>query len=157
VAGWLNRRPGVCIARCCLRQKSKLARAGRSTGPGRLGGAGYRTRAAAGIGSACGPGAGPTPDLRESARDAPRMRKYRRAARLGCNGAQWPPGVRQQQPQALLEDTGLQSRPTPGGSTETPTTTVISDHTDAHVCANGPISHLFSRSIPASSKLQLRT
>ena len=33
---------------------------------------------------------------RKSARDVPRMRKYRRAARLGCNGAQWSPGVRQQ-------------------------------------------------------------
>jgi hypothetical protein len=41
----------------------------------------YRIRAAAGIGSACGPGASPTPDLRGSARDAPRTRKYRRAAR----------------------------------------------------------------------------
>jgi hypothetical protein len=30
-----------------------------------------------------------TPDPQESARDAPRMRKYRRAARLGCNGARW--------------------------------------------------------------------
>jgi hypothetical protein len=46
----------------------------------------YRTRAAAGIGSACGPGASPTPDLRVAARDVPHMRKYRRAARLGCNG-----------------------------------------------------------------------
>jgi hypothetical protein len=43
-------------------------------------------------------------------RCAPRARKYRRAARLGCSGARWPPGVRQQQPRALLEDTGLQSR-----------------------------------------------
>jgi hypothetical protein len=64
-----------------------------------------------------------------------RARKYRRAARPGCNGAQWPPGVRQQQPRALLEDTGLQSRPTTDGPTETPTT-------DAHVCASGPIFHL---------------
>jgi hypothetical protein len=32
----------------------------------------YRARAAAGIGSACGPGASPTPDPRGSARDAPR-------------------------------------------------------------------------------------
>jgi hypothetical protein len=64
-----------------------------------------------------------------------RTSKYRRAARPGCNGAQWSPGVRQQQPRALLEDTGLQSRPTTDGSTETPTT-------NAHVCANGPISHL---------------
>jgi hypothetical protein len=38
----------------------------------------YRTRAVAGIGSACGPGASPTPDLRESARAVPRTRKYRR-------------------------------------------------------------------------------
>jgi hypothetical protein len=44
--------------------------------------------------------------------------------------------VRQQQPRALLEDTGLQSRPTTDGSIEIPTT-------DARVtCANGPISHL---------------
>jgi hypothetical protein len=64
-----------------------------------------------------------------------RARKYRRAARLGCNGAQWSPGVRQQQPRALLEGTGLQSRPTTDESTETPTT-------DAHVCAGGPIFHL---------------
>jgi hypothetical protein len=49
----------------------------------------YRTRAAAGIGSACGLGASPAPDLRVSARAAPPTRKYRRAARLGCNGAQW--------------------------------------------------------------------
>jgi hypothetical protein len=41
--------------------------------------------------------------------------------------------VRQQQPRALLEDTGLQSRPTTDGSIEIPTT-------DAHVCANGPAS-----------------
>jgi hypothetical protein len=34
--------------------------------------------------------------------------------------ARWPPGVRQQQPRALLEDTGLQSRPTTDESTETP-------------------------------------
>jgi hypothetical protein len=54
----------------------------------------YRTRAAAGAGSACGPGTSPTPDLRESARDVciRHMRKYRRAARPGCNGAQWSPG-----------------------------------------------------------------
>jgi hypothetical protein len=50
----------------------------------------FRTRAAAGIGGAYGPGASPTPGLRESARDAPRMRKCRRAARLGCNGAHFP-------------------------------------------------------------------
>jgi hypothetical protein len=31
----------------------------------------YRNRAVAGIGRACGPGASPTPDLREPARDAP--------------------------------------------------------------------------------------
>jgi hypothetical protein len=97
----------------------------------------YRIRAAAGTGSACGPGASPAPDLRESARAAPRTRKYRRAARLGCNGAQWSPGVRQrqQQPRALLEDTGLQSRPTTDGSTEIP-------NADARVCANGLIFHL---------------
>jgi hypothetical protein len=41
------------------------------------------------IGSACGLGASPAPGLREPARAAPRMRKYRRAARLGCNGARW--------------------------------------------------------------------
>jgi hypothetical protein len=58
----------------------------------------YRTRAAAGKGSACGLGASPAPAPRESARAAPRARKCRRAARLGCNGAQWSPGVRQQQP-----------------------------------------------------------
>jgi hypothetical protein len=82
------------------------------------------------------PGWAPAPGPRESARAAPRARKYRRAARLGCNGAQWSPGVRQQQPRALLEDTGLQSRPITDGSTETPTT-------DAqHVCANGPIFHM---------------
>jgi hypothetical protein len=69
----------------------------------------------------------PGPGPRVSARAAPRPRKYRRAARLGCNGAQWSPVVRQQQPRALLEDTGLQSRPTTDGSTETPTT-------DPHVC-----------------------
>jgi hypothetical protein len=45
------------------------------------------------------------------------------------------PGVRQQQPRALLEDTGLQSRPTTGGSTETPTT-------DEHVCASDPTFRL---------------
>jgi hypothetical protein len=43
----------------------------------------YRIRAVAGIGSACGLGASPTPDLRESARAVPRTRKYRRAARPG--------------------------------------------------------------------------
>jgi hypothetical protein len=77
-------------------------------------------------------------------------RKYRRAARLGCNGAHWSPGVRQQQPQALLEDTGLQSRPTTDGSTETPTT-------DAHVCANGPIFHLCPGPVqpPQSSNYKL--
>jgi hypothetical protein len=52
----------------------------------------YRTREAAGIGCDCGLGASPTPGLRESARAAPRARKYRRAARLGvnvgCNGVQ---------------------------------------------------------------------
>jgi hypothetical protein len=36
-----------------------------------------RIRAFAGIGSECGLGASPTPDLRDSARDVPRMRKYR--------------------------------------------------------------------------------
>jgi hypothetical protein len=51
----------------------------------------------------------------------PRRRKYRRAARPGCNGAQWSHVVRQQQPRALLEDTGLQSRPTTDGPTETVT------------------------------------
>jgi hypothetical protein len=56
----------------------------------------YRIRAVAVIGSACGLGASPAPDLRESARAVPHTRKYRWAARLGCNGAQWPPGVRQQ-------------------------------------------------------------
>jgi hypothetical protein len=40
------------------------------------------------------------------ARDAPRVRKYPRAARLGCSKARWPPGVRQQQPRALLEEQG---------------------------------------------------
>jgi hypothetical protein len=30
------------------------------------------------------------PCLREPARDVPHIRKYRRAARLGCNGARWP-------------------------------------------------------------------
>jgi hypothetical protein len=102
----------------------------------------HRTRAAAGMGSACvlwrqgaagagracGPGASPTPDLREPARAVPRTRKYRRAARRGCSGARWSHVARQQQPRALLEKTGLQSRPTTDGSTETPTT-------DAHVCA----------------------
>jgi hypothetical protein len=40
---------------------------------------------------ACGPGrpACLALDLRLSARDAPRMRKYRRASRLDCNGARW--------------------------------------------------------------------
>jgi hypothetical protein len=52
------------------------------------------------------------------ARALPRTRKYRRVARLGCSGARWPPGVRQQQPRALLEGTGLaQSRPTTDGHT----------------------------------------
>jgi hypothetical protein len=37
----------------------------------------YIIRAVAGIASACGPGASPTPNLRESARDVPRTRKYR--------------------------------------------------------------------------------
>jgi hypothetical protein len=59
-----------------------------------------------------------------------RARKYRRAARLGCNGAQWSPVVRQQQPRALLEDTGLQSRPTTDGFIEVATT-------DAHVWLDG--------------------
>jgi hypothetical protein len=45
----------------------------------------------AGMGSTCGLGTGLTPDLRESARAAPQARKYRRAARPGCSGAQWPP------------------------------------------------------------------
>jgi hypothetical protein len=44
-----------------------------------------RQLATTGIGSACGPGASTTPGLRGSARDAPRVRKYRRAARLGRN------------------------------------------------------------------------
>jgi hypothetical protein len=96
----------------------------------------YRTRAGAGTGSARCLGASPVPGLREPARAAPRARKYRRAARLGCNGAQRSHVVRQQQPRALLEDTGLQSRPTTDGSTETP-------NADAHVCADGPISLLF--------------
>jgi hypothetical protein len=106
----------------------------------------YRTRAAAGIGGACGLGASPTPDPRGRLR----TRKYRRAARLGCNGAQWSPGVRQQQPRALLEDTGLQSRPTTDGPTETPTT-------DAHACANGPIFHLCPGPVqsPQSSNYEL--
>jgi hypothetical protein len=98
----------------------------------------HRTRAAAAIRSTCDLGASPAPGLRGllggrleaerqlawealtaptqarprtsgSARDVPRMRKYRRAARLGYSGAQWSPGVRQQQPRALLEDTGLQA------------------------------------------------
>jgi hypothetical protein len=57
----------------------------------------YRIRAAAaGIGSTCGLGASPIPGLRESARAAPRARKYRRAAHPGCSGARWSPGVRQQ-------------------------------------------------------------
>jgi hypothetical protein len=74
-------------------------------------------------------------------------------AGLHALAAMWLGGrheVRQQQPRALLEDTGLQPRPTTDGSTDTPAA-------DAHVCADGPIFHLFSRSSPASSKLQLRT
>jgi hypothetical protein len=103
----------------------------------------YRTRAVAGIGSAS-----PTPDLREPARAAPRMRKYRRAERLGLSPASAAVGiggrheVRQQQPQVLLEDTGLQSRPTTDGSIEVPTT-------DAHVCANGPATFLMSSRLQA--------
>jgi hypothetical protein len=90
-----------------------------------------RARAAAGMGSACRSGASPAPAPRGSARAAPRARKYSRAARPGCNGDQRSPVVRQQQPRALLEDTGLQSRPSTDGSTEAPTA-------DAHVCAHGP-------------------
>jgi hypothetical protein len=41
-------------------------------------------------------------------RPAARARKYRRAARPGCNGAQLSPVVRQQKPRDLLEDIGLQ-------------------------------------------------
>jgi hypothetical protein len=52
--------------------------------------AAYITRAAAGIGSACGPGTSPSAGIREPARNAPRARKYRRAARPSCNGARWP-------------------------------------------------------------------
>jgi hypothetical protein len=57
----------------------------------RLGSFIYRTRAGPGMGSTCGPGASPPPGPRESARDVPRVRKYRRAARLSsdCNGARW--------------------------------------------------------------------
>jgi hypothetical protein len=48
--------------------------------------------------------------------------------------------------------TGLQSRPTTDGSTETPTT-------DAHVCANGPIFHLCPGPVqpPQSPTLRLLT
>jgi hypothetical protein len=101
----------------------------------------YRTRAAAGIGRACGPGASPaTPDLRESARAVPRALKYRRAARLGCNGARCPTRsstavttgfVRQRTPPGSSHD----QQPTAPSAIEIPTT-------DAHVCANGPIFHL---------------
>jgi hypothetical protein len=49
----------------------------------------YRTKAAAAVRSACGLGASPAPSLWVSARAAPRARKYRRAARLGCSGARW--------------------------------------------------------------------
>jgi hypothetical protein len=45
----------------------------------------HRARAAAGMGSACGLSASLTPDLREPARAVPMMRKYHRAARLGCS------------------------------------------------------------------------
>jgi hypothetical protein len=45
----------------------------------------YRTRAAAGTGRACGLGASPTPDLRESARAVPRI--YRTRAAAGMRGA----------------------------------------------------------------------
>jgi hypothetical protein len=90
-----------------------------------------RARAAAGMGSACRSGASPAPGPRGSARAAPRARKYSRAARPGCNGDQRSSVVRQQQPRALLEDTGLQSRSATDGSTEAPTA-------DAHVCAHGP-------------------
>jgi hypothetical protein len=105
----------------------------------------YRTRAAAGIGSAGGLGVRPTPGLRESARAAPRTRKYRQAARPGCNGAQWPHVVRQQQPRALLDDTGLQSRPTTDGSTETPNADAhVTRHTyvqtvQSPTCSPGPV------------------
>jgi hypothetical protein len=50
----------------------------------------------------------------------------------------------------LLEDTGLQSRPTTNGSTEAPTT-------DAHVCANGLISHLFQTFQVQTSLLKAST
>jgi hypothetical protein len=115
----------------------------------------YRTRAAAGIGSACGLGASPTPDLRESARAAP---THTQAIPPGCTPRlQWGSVVAWSSTAAT---TGFvrghrapQSRPTTDGSTETPTT-------DAHVCANGPFSHLLPGALhrrPASSKLQLRT
>jgi hypothetical protein len=89
---------------------------------------------ASGMGGACGPpGASSTPDLppasgrRVSARDVPHMRKYRRAARLGCSGARWSPGVRQ----SAVATAGFvrgnrapavssHDQPTTGGSTETP-------------------------------------
>jgi hypothetical protein len=49
-----------------------------------------RKPSGSGLGSACGPGASPAPPPpQESARDAPRTRKCRWAARLGCNGARW--------------------------------------------------------------------
>jgi hypothetical protein len=121
----------------------------------------YRTRAAAGIGGACGPGTSPVQARPRTS--GSRLAMYHvhvntaglfapTGPAMGLSGlsGQWSPGVRQHQPRALLEDTGLQSRPTTDGSTETPTT-------DAHVCANGPVFHLFSRPSPASSKLQLRT
>jgi hypothetical protein len=94
----------------------------------------YRTRAAAGIGSACGPGASPTPDLRESTRDVPRTRKYRLCLALtpertqgGGLGLLWhrgrssvhpaagaPPGPRFRSGlAALLETTEQKSRTSP--------------------------------------------
>jgi hypothetical protein len=63
-----------------------------------------------GAGSAYGSGASPTPDLRGSARDAPTHTHANTAglhgpAAMGLGGRH---EVRQQQPRALLEDTGLQ-------------------------------------------------
>jgi hypothetical protein len=96
----------------------------------------YRTR------SACWHRKRLRPRSRQPGGGGSRLSKYAQTtaglhapAAMGLGGRH---EVRQQQPRALLEDTGLQPRPTTDGSIEIPTT-------DAHACANGTISHLFSK------------
>jgi hypothetical protein len=90
------------------------------------------------------------PHLRESARAVPRMRKYRRAARLGCNGARWSTRS------STAVTTGFVR-----GHRAPVTTNNRRPHRDFHhrctrMCKRPNLPPV-PRSSPASSKLQLRT